>query len=80
MKIIKDKILNDLDYYTDCKFVRCLNLGADLKNCIWENGTWIGGKSLNLKWKGGVWKNWYYTPKGVFDNWKYGTEFKGVKI
>jgi len=48
MKIITDKILKIGVTYRNVKFIRCLNLGAELTDCIWQNGVWKDGY-----WEGG---------------------------
>jgi len=50
MDTIKDKILHSSEYHYDTKFVRCLNVGANLNNCIWESGMWDDGcfNDLNI--------------------------------
>ena len=74
MKIIKDKILNQGQTYENVKFVRCLNLGARLENCTWENGSWYFGGFKNLKWKGGTWRigKWEKDYSDYTVKWKYG--------
>jgi len=57
MKIIKDKSLNFDEIFKNVKFVRCLNLGARLENCIWESGVWKNGIWKNYIWKNGIWEN-----------------------
>jgi len=68
MKIIKDKILNYGEVYMDTKFVRCLNLGARLENCIWKNGMWEDGASKNKIWENGAWDYGWYFDKSI-DTW-----------
>jgi len=74
MKTIKDKILNHGENYNNCKFVRCLNLGADLKNCIWEYGVWKFGSFANGFWKNGIWEDgmWDFQHFGSKSVWKDG--------
>jgi len=61
MKIIKDKILKWNEHYNNCRFIRCYNDGASLKNCIWHSGIWEDGFSKNCYWESGIWKSgWYF--------------------
>jgi len=82
MKIIKDKILNWDEMYDDCKFVRCYNNGARLKNCIWESGYVKHGEFKDGIWKRGIWKgvNWINSVwnDGLWiDGWWFNGTWKG---
>jgi len=69
MKTITDKILKRGEVYNDVKFVRCLNLGAELTDCIWEDGYWIYGYWYGGTWESGIWYD------GL---WKDGTWIDGM--
>jgi len=71
MKVIKDKILENDKTYEDCKFVRCLNVGAILKNCVWESGNWKRGLIYgDFYWKGGIWYGNIRSKIGIWKNYK----------
>jgi len=73
MEVITDKILEWGEMYENARFVRCLNLGADLKNCIWENGSHRKGTFKNGIWKRGIWKHGYWL-NSIWENgvWRFG--------
>jgi len=77
MKIITDKILNQGEDFKNVHFVRCLNVGANLTHCTWDNGSFIFGTFDDGIWNSGIWINGYWDMfrSNRLSVWKDGIKF-----